>query len=131
MHQPIPEQSVIKFYKLTTNEDIVAYEMEVCKGHYKIARPLAFSIENEIIAGRQMMNVREWLPPLVCSTEIIFLPKEYVMFATDVNESFKVEFKDAVDYLYSVTPRKRGKTSSNNNITPYAFIMKDTSDKPH
>lgn len=122
------EQPVIKFYKLKTNEDIVAFEVEDSDTHIKIKRPLAFSVENEVLAGRQMLNVREWVPPIVCANDTILLPKEYVMFSTDVKDSFKDEFIHATEFLYNVEPRKPTK-SKGQKVVP--FLFKDPSDKPN
>lgn len=124
------EETVVKFYKLKTNEDIVAFQLQDLKGHYKIKRPLAFTVDNEIAAGRQMLNVREWIPPIVCANEIIFLPKEYVMFTTDVKESFIEEFTSVTEFLYNVTPKKKERTSSG-KVVPISSLMKDSSTKPH
>lgn len=130
MHQPA-EEPVIKFYKLKTLEDIVAYQLQDGDGFYKIRRPLAFSVENEVGTGRQLLNVREWIPPIVSSVEEVCIPKEFVLFSTDVKDSFKEEFQDAVNYLYGVTPRKRNKPTGTGKVVPIASMMKDTSDKPH
>jgi hypothetical protein len=119
----------IKFYKLKTNEDIVAFEVEVKKGHIKIRRPLAFTVENEVMAGRQMLNVREWVPPIVCANDTIFLPKEFIIFSTDVRDSFREEFIHATEFLYSVEPRKTPKKSKEDKIVP--FLLRDPSVKPN
>lgn len=129
MHQPV--DPIIKFYKLKTLEDIVAYQLQDGDGFYRIRRPLAFSVENEMGTGRQLLNVREWIPPIVSAVEEVCIPKEFVLFTTDVKESFKEEFQDAVNYLYGVTPRKRTKPSNTGKVVPIACMMKDTSDKPH
>jgi hypothetical protein len=125
MNTPHP----IKFYKLKTNEDIVAYEVQVCKGHIHIKRPLAFTVENEVLAGKQMLNVREWVPPIVCANDSIFLPKEFIMFSTDVRDSFKEEFMSATEFLYAVEPRKPPKRSKEDKVVP--FLLKDPSVKPN
>jgi hypothetical protein len=100
-------ESDIKFYKLKNGEDIVAFEIESLESHYNIRRPLLVKVENEVLAGRQMLNVREWVPPIVCANDTVLLPKELVVFSTDVKNSFKEEFKDATDYLYNVVPKKK------------------------
>lgn len=120
------EQLPIKFYKLKTNEDIVAYEVENTEFCYKISRPLAFTVQNEVQGGRQMLDVREWIPPIVCANDTVYLPKEYVMFSTEVKESFKEEFRDATEFLYSVTPKKV--TVKDSDIL---LMLKDPSTKPN
>lgn len=129
MHQPVPDET-IKFLKIKTGEDLVAYVLEQTDDFYRLKRPLSFTVENEVIAGRQMLNVREWIPPIVCSSEEVVLPARWVIFTSEVRDSFKTEFKEAVDFLYGVTPRKRTRKSMD-NVVPFASLMKDTSDKPH
>lgn len=132
MHQPITAEPVIKFYKLKNLEDIVAYELESTdENFYRVKRPLAFSVENEPESGRQMLNVREWIPPIVSAVEEILLPKAFVLFSTDVRDSFKEEFTDAVNYLYGVTPRKKSTASKSAKVVPFASILKDPSTKPN
>jgi hypothetical protein len=115
MNQSI--ESDIKFYKLKNGEDIVAFEIESLESHYNIRRPLLIKVENEVLAGRQMLNVREWVPPIVCANDTVLLPKELVIFSTDVKVSFKEEFKDATDYLYNVVPKKKQpRTPSNSTL---------------
>jgi hypothetical protein len=130
MHQPVqPTPPVIRFYKLKTNEDIVAFELENLDGLFRIRRPLSISVDNEVMGGRQLLNVREWVPPIVCSTDEIYLPKEYVMFSTDVKESFKEEFIHATEYLYSVESVKKSRTTKSDNVIP--LMLKDPSTKPN
>lgn len=134
MHQPVaPAEPIIKFYKLRNLEDIVAYQLESeDENHYRIKRPLAFSVENEDGTGRQMLNVREWIPPIVSAVEEILLAKEFVLFTTDVRDSFKEEFTDAVNYLYGVTPvKKRAKKNTTDNVVQFATLLKDPSTKPN
>jgi len=129
MQQEQPTQPVIRFYKLKTNEDIIAYELENLDMYYRIARPLAVTIDSEVLGGRQMLNVREWVPPIVCATDEVFLPKEYVIFSTATKESFRDEFISAVDYLYSVEAVKKTKTPRTDNVIP--LMLKDPSVKPN
>jgi len=126
MHQPVPDATPIKFYKLRTNEDIVAFEIGVNELYIRIHRPLAFTVENEVLAGRQMLNVREWVPPIVCANDTINLPREYIMFSTDVKESFKEEFIHATEFLYNVTARKKSEKPQEVPV-----VLKDPSTKPN
>jgi len=132
MHQPTPDGTTpIKFYKLRNSEDIVAYEVQITETHYHIRRPLSFSVENEVLAGRQMLNVREWIPPIVCANDSVILPKEEVLFSMDVKVSFRDEFIHATDYLYSVEakPKKMHKHPKDDGVVP--VILKDPSTKPN
>jgi hypothetical protein len=83
------------------------------------------------VAGRQALNVREWVPPIVCANDEIVLLKEYVMFSTDVVESFKGEFIDAVNYLYDVTPVKKPSSRREGNVVAFSQLLKDPSTKPN
>lgn len=116
----------VKFYKLKTGENLVAFELENADSFYRLRRPLSFTVENEPLSGRQMLDVREWIPPIVCNTDEICLPKEYVMFSTDVKESFRDEFNHASQYLYNVEPRHK---KSRREDVP--MMLKDPSVKPN
>lgn len=133
MHQPVTVEPVIKFYKLKNLEDIVAYQVDEDANHYRIKRPLAFMVENEPGSGKQMLDVREWIPPIVSAVEEISLSKEFVLFTTDVRDSFKEEFTDAVNYLYGVTPVKKDRSTSTKTgkVVPFASMLKDPSNKPN
>jgi hypothetical protein len=115
----------IKFYKLKTNEDLVAFEEEDNGEAYKIRRPLSFFVENENGAGRQMLNVKEWVPPIVCANDTVYLSKELVMFSMDVKETFKEEFIRATDHLYNITPKR----ADQKNLHP--VLLRDPSNKPN
>jgi hypothetical protein len=119
------EQPVVKFYKLRDGENIVAFEMENADTHYRLRRPLSFTIENEVMSGRQMLNVREWIPPIVCATDEICIPKEYVMVSTDVKESFKSEYEQASEFLYNVQARPKKPREE------VPVMLKDPSRKPN
>lgn len=128
------EEPNIKFFKLKNLEDIVAYELpSTQEGYIRLHRPLVIFVENEIETGRQMLNVREWIPPIVSAVEEIMLSEDYVLFSTEVRDSFKEEFIEAVNYLYSVTPRRKKQNSSKSSskVVPFASILKDPSNKPN
>ena len=135
MHQPVPDNLPIKLLKLKNGEDIVAYLMEESDTQVTLKRPLAFTIENEPMLGRQMLNVREWVAPIVAASDTIPLDKDFIIFVTDVKESFAEEFKEAVNYLYGVTPKKRttkrDSMEAGGKIVPFASMMKDPSGKPN
>lgn len=134
MHQPVPDNLPVKLIKLKNGEDLVAYLVSETDTQIVLKRPLAFTIENEPMYGRQMLNVREWVAPIVAATDTIPLDKDFVIFVTEVKDTFMSEFKDAVEYLYGVTPRKRdrkGVANSEGKVVPFAAMMKDPSGKPN
>jgi hypothetical protein len=135
MHQPVPDNLPVKLIKLKNGEDIVAYLLNETDTQITVKRPLAFSIENEPMYGRQMLNVREWIAPIVAATDTIPLDKDFIIYITDVKESFVEEFKEAVAYLYGVTPRKRSSkrdtVEASGKVVPFASMMKDPSGKPN
>jgi len=115
----------VKFYKLKTGENLVAFELESTELFYRLRRPLSFTVENEPLSGRQMLDVREWIPPIVCNTDEITLPKEFVMLSTEVKDSFRAEFDEASQFLYNVEPRHRKKRED------VPLMLKDPSTKPN
>jgi len=134
MHQPT-DTLVPKFYKLTTGEDIVAYELEDTETHILIKQPMAIVIENNFMAAKQLLNVREWIPPIVAKNDQVNLPKTLIMFSLEVNDEFKHEFATVVSYFYGVAPvKKRPKRervgSEDKNVIPFT-VVKDDSGKVH
>lgn len=117
----------VRFFKLKTQEDIVAYLVDEDDEDYSIQKPLIVSIENDFSTGRQMVDIREWIPPVICSSDTTKLPKEMVLIKMDVLDTFKVEYVEAANFFYSVEPIK--KTANTKNILPFA--IKDTSNKPN
>lgn len=138
MHQKTDIQ-MPTYYKLTTGEDVVAYELAVGDSHIKIKQPMAVFIENNFLVGKQLLNVREWIPPIITVADELELPKSLIMFSLACNESFALEFKDLVDYFYNVTPvkRKRARVKSENTeegdqdrkVIP--FMFKDDTGNTH
>lgn len=136
MHQPVPDNLPVKFIKLKNGQDLVAYILSEDDKVITLKRPLAFTVENEPMYGRQMLNVHEWVAPIVAATDTVPLDKDFVIFVTEVKDSFRLEFKDAVEYLYGVTPRKRDRSRSSEanaagKVIPFASMMKDPSGKPN
>ena len=124
----------VKLIKLKNGEDIVAYMIEDNPDYLVIKQPIVIAIENEPSIGRQMMNAREWIPPIVAATDSTILSREHIMFIVGVKDSFAKEYKDVVDYFYSVTP-KNPTTKSDaelaGKVIPFASVMKDPSNKPN
>ena len=132
MHQPVPDTFPVKLIKLKNGEDLVAYLIDENEKQIQVRKPLAFTIENEPMYGRQMLNVREWVAPIVAISDTVPLDKDFIIFITDVKESFVAEYKDAVEYLYGVTPRKREKSKDPvGKVVPFASLMKYPSGKPN
>lgn len=115
----------VRYYKLKSGENLVAFELENSDLHYRLRRPLSFTVENEPLSGRQMLDVREWVPPIVCNTDEINLAKEYVMFSTEVKDSFRAEFDEASEFLYNVEPRHKKPRED------VPIMLKDPSTKPN
>lgn len=126
MNKDIP----VRFYKLKNGENLVAFEVKDERDHYTISRPLSFTVDNEVGGGRQMLNVKEWLPPIVCSSDSVMLLKEFVMFSTAVKESFKEEFDYASEYLYSVEAVKKSRRTQS-PTDPIPVMLRDPSTKPN
>ena len=132
MHQKIVPNP--RFYKLTTGEDIVAYEVADKENCVTLKQPMAVFIENNFVAGRQLVLAREWMPPIIVEKDVIDLPKSLVVFSTECSDSFALEFKELVEYFYCVEPvkKKKGKVDGekeSRKVVP--FILKDDSGNTH
>jgi hypothetical protein len=118
MHQKAKmEDGTLKYIKLKNGEDIVGVVTVETSNTVSIKRPLAFVIENDFEYNRQLLNIREWMPPIVAKDDVISIKKSTVFFITDVKDTFIEEYNEAVKTLYGITPRKRQvKTEENSNV---------------
>lgn len=128
----IPE---IRFIKLRHGEDLIAFLVEETETHIRIRRPLAVRIENDFIVGKQLIEVREWIPPLFTETEEVMVNKADLMLITPVRPSFKARFMDFINDFYEPSQQIQKNTENNNteeqtkkdNIIP--FFGRDFSGK--
>jgi len=125
MHQPT--EPMVKFYKLKSGENVVGYDMGENETSYKVRRPLSFTVESDVMSGRQMLDVKEWLPPIVCATDETHIPKEFVLLVTDVKPTFKEEFDEASKFLYNVEAVRKKSRKTADNVT----MLRDPSTKPN
>jgi hypothetical protein len=122
----------VKFIKLRHGEDLIAYLIEETDAEVRLKRPLSIRIENNYATGRQMMDIREWLPPIVTDVEEINISKTDIMVMTGVRDVFRDEFEEVVNYFYAVRSKKKidkniGGDDDDNKVIP--FILRDTSNK--
>ena len=134
----IPE---IRFIKLRHGEDLVAFLVEETEEHILIRRPLSVRIENDFILGKQLIEVREWIPPLFTETEEVKVNKADLMLITPVRPSFKTRFMDFINDFYEPTQVSKSELKANqsekdvegetkkDNIIP--FLGRDFSGKLH
>lgn len=93
----VPE---IRFIKLRHGEDLIAFLVEETEEYILIRRPLAVRIENDFMLGKQLIEVREWIPPLFTETEEVKINKDDLMLITPVRPSFKSRFMDFINDFY-------------------------------
>jgi hypothetical protein len=93
----------IKFLKLRTGEDIVAYTED--DGDFvKVRRPVVIIIENIFEEARQLLNVREWLPLIVVRDESISLSRTEIVASLDVNDEFLEQYKELCEMFFDTKP---------------------------
>jgi len=108
------------FVKMRTGEDIVGYllpKSEVVTG-YAIGKPLYMRVETDMSSGRQMIEVREVLPPLLVDMDTFLIPIEEVRLVTPIRDSFKEELDSVIKLFYSVKPRPR-KKDDGSKVVPF------------
>ena len=123
----------IKFFKLNSGEDLVAYFVSETESTVIIKRPLSISIENEFESARQLISIKEWIPPIVTLLDEVEISKELLMFnPMDVKETFAVEYEDVCNFFYSVKPKpKPRREKKEGNVVPFTFGVRDDSGKVH
>lgn len=110
MHQEIDSEQpklIAKFIKLHNGEDLVAYVLEQNDEFIRIQKPMEIHMENDLPSARQMLNVREWIPPLIVKVDVVELPLSDVMLVLELTEHFQREFGDIVSFFYNVKPVER------------------------
>lgn len=124
----------IMFFKLASGEDLVAYLVSQTEETFTVKRPLSVLIENEFETARQLIQIREWLPPIVVKFDEIELPKDILVCMMETRDSFKDEYIDVCNYFYAVKPKPKErieKRLKEGNVIPFSFISKDDQGKIH
>lgn len=98
------------FLKIRGGDDVVGYLYSNTDTHYIIARPLNIIIETDLPSGRQMIEVRECLPPILVELEQMSFAVGDVTVITPIRDSFKEELASVIKLFYSVKPLKRKQT---------------------
>lgn len=96
-----------KFIKMMNGEDIVAYVLEENEHFIRIQKPMEVHIQNDLPSAKQMLNVREWIPPLIVKVDVVEIPLTQVLMVMELTDSFQREFADIISYFYSVKPVER------------------------
>lgn len=125
MNQETQVPSNVRFFKLHNGQDLVGYLAKESDNSVIIQRPLVVNIENDFMNARQMLNVREWLPPIITKLDEVELPKELVLLIAEVNDTFAEDFKEVINYFYGVKPKKRERNKSADKVVPFVIFPKD------
>ena len=100
------EVESMRFIKLKNGDNLVAYTEEA-DGMVTMTRPLCVLIENDLDEGKQYINVREWIPPMLVKDDCATIPRDEILLVMDVVDSFKDEFIELSKFFYSITPIKK------------------------
>jgi hypothetical protein len=119
------------FLKLRSGDDIVGYLLPKTEPHthHHLSRPLHINVETDLASGRQMIEVKECLPPILVELENMSFAIEDVVILTPIRDSFREELDSVIKLFYSVKPvprdRARVKREDGDKIVP--FIGRDSS----
>lgn len=82
----------IRLVKLKNGEDVIAFVAD--HGEFlELTRPIQLLFESlDEIDSEQVVNVREWLPPLIADTESAMISKDNVLFVVEVKKTFSEHF---------------------------------------
>jgi hypothetical protein len=82
----------IRLVKLKNGEDVIAF-VEDHGEFLELTRPIQLLFESlDEIDSEQVVNVREWLPPLIADTESVMINKDNVLFVVEVKKTFSEHF---------------------------------------
>jgi hypothetical protein len=93
----------IKFLKLRNGEDLVA-SVVIENESITLTRPVCIMVENMYEEGRQILNVREWLPPSVVTSESITIDRSEIIATLDISEDFLEQYKDICEMFFDNKP---------------------------
>lgn len=82
----------IRLVKLKNGEDVIAF-VEDHGEFIELTRPIQLLFESvDEIDSEQVVNVREWLPPLIADTESVMINKDNILFVVEVKKNFSEHF---------------------------------------
>ena len=82
----------VRLVKLQNGDDVISF-VEDHGDYLKLIRPIQLMFESlDEIDSEQVVNVREWLPPLIADTEYVMIRKSDVLFAVEVKKHFSEHF---------------------------------------
>ena len=128
----------IKFVKLRNGEDLVAF-ITVGKSTTLIRRPVCVMVENIFEEGRQLLNIREWLPPTIVKGDSTTISSSEIIAVLDVSEEFIPQYHEICEMFFDTVPviknkRLKGVKASDDNkvvsIVEALAGMADKKDKP-
>jgi hypothetical protein len=117
--------SPIIFIKLRHGEDLVAYLLEENETSFHIKRPMLINVMSDMQTGKQMISVKEWMPPIITDMDDAFISKKDIYLSAPVRDSFKEEITGVINYFYSVEPIRRVRKSSNSAPSSSSSIKED------
>lgn len=101
----------IKFLKLRNGEDLVA-KVTADGDTLVLKRPVAIMIENIYEEGRQLLNVREWLPPTVVLSDTATIPSCEVIATLEINPEFVEQYEEICEMFFDNKPVIKKKTKA-------------------
>jgi len=101
----------IKFLKLRNGEDLVA-KVTVDGDKLVLNRPVAIMIENIYEEGRQLLNVREWLPPTVVLSDTATILSSEVLATMEINPEFLEQYDEICEMFFDNKPVIKKKTKA-------------------
>lgn len=133
----IENKETVSFIRMRdTLEDIVAYVVED-EEYITIRNPIRIDIETFFGEGRQIIHIQDYLPQSVIELKEIRIPREDILFCTQVKEQFEQQFKQTETFFYNnqseLKTKGRFNTESGNTTQKVVSIleaMTNKKDKP-
>ena len=122
--------SDIRFIKLKNGEDIIAYTTQN-KKTVTVRRPVCIFIENFLDEGRQLLSIREWLPPNIVKVDSVEVPNEDIFCMLEVTEGFQEQYIDICTAFFDTVPTpKKKKEPSGEKVVSILEALVEKKDKP-
>lgn len=125
----------IQYIKLRNGEDLVATVLSSDDQSITIKRPVCIMVENYLDEGRQYINVREWLPPMIAESDTITLDKKEVIAQMNTAADFVDQYEDICEMFFESKPVLRKESTkktkqSVENVVSIIEALAEKKDKP-
>jgi hypothetical protein len=122
-----PENKDIRLIKLKNGDDVIAYMTGgPIDSQVMLRRPVLIFVDSYPEEGRSVINVKEWLHPMLAAKDETPLRNEDILFIAEVNPEFVDEYVNIANIFYTkMKPKIRKGFKEVDEVTAKATTLAD------